>query len=193
MDITGEYIIPADRATVWAALNDPEVLKDCITGCEELVATEGEEGFQAKVAIKVGPVRANFRGTVRLEDIVENESYRLIGEGKGGAAGFAKFTSKVRLEDAEGGTRLSYSADAQLGGKLAQLGSRLIEGTARKYADEFFGCLVARLTPAAVEPGEPGEQVSAAPAKAASAGASSKRWILYAIVVAAALAIIALL
>lgn len=157
MDINGSYVIPSDRATVWKAINDPAILKDCIPGCEELNAVDdaGGGGFAALVVAKIGPVKASFRGAVRLENIVEGHSYTIAGEGKGGAAGFAKLASNVKLEDTEdGGTRLSYTADAQLGGKLAQLGSRLIEGTARKYADDFFACLTARLSPAA-EPAEP--------------------------------------
>lgn len=173
MDINGEYLIPSNRATVWAALNDPEVLKACIPGCEELTATEGQEGFEAKVTAKIGPVKATFRGAVRLEDIVEGEGYSLVGEGKGGPAGFAKLKSQVRLADAEGGaTRLTYTTDAQLGGKLAQLGSRLIEGTARKYADDFFACLTARLTPA-TETASAAEPQAAAPAAAGAAGAAA--------------------
>lgn len=151
MDISGTYLIPSDRATVWKAINDPAVLKDCIPGCEELNAVDEAEGggFAALVVAKIGPVKASFRGAVRLANIVEGHSYTIAGEGKGGAAGFAKLASNVLLEDAEdGATRLSYTADAQLGGKLAQLGSRLIEGTARKYADDFFASLTARLTPA---------------------------------------------
>lgn len=152
MDIKGAYLIPADRATVWQAINDPAILKECIPGCEELTAVAAAEGggFAALVVAKIGPVKASFRGAVRLQNIVEGRSYTIAGEGKGGAAGFAKLASNVLLEDAEdGGTRLSYTADAQLGGKLAQLGSRLIEGTARKYADDFFANLTTRLSPPA--------------------------------------------
>lgn len=159
MDINGVHLIPSDRATVWQSINDPEVLKACIPGCEELNATDEAQGkgYEALVVVKIGPVKASFRGTVRLQDIVEGRSYTIAGEGKGGAAGFAKLTSSVLLEDTEdGGTRLSYTADAQLGGKLAQLGSRLIEGTARKYADDFFARLTARLS-AQGEGSDPGQ------------------------------------
>lgn len=157
MDISGTYLIPSDRATVWKAINDPAVLKDCIPGCEELTAVDDTEGggFAALVVAKIGPVKASFRGAVRLANIVEEQSYTITGEGKGGAAGFAKLASNVLLEDAaDGATRLSYTADAQLGGKLAQLGSRLIEGTARKYADDFFANLTACLTPPDLASGE---------------------------------------
>lgn len=148
MDISGEYLIPADRRTVWQAINDPEVLRDCIPGCDSLTLAEDGLGYDATVTAKVGPVKATFRGSVRLEDIVEPESYRIVGEGKGGAAGFAKGGANVMLEEIDAGnTRLTYKADAQVGGKLAQLGSRLIQGTAKKYADDFFARLTARLSP----------------------------------------------
>lgn len=137
MELTGNRIIAADRATVWAKLNDADMLKACIPGCEELTGTPAD-GFSAVVKQKVGPVKATFKGSVTLEDVVEGESYRLVGEGKGGVAGFAKGAADVRLADVEGGTELTYVADAKVGGKLAQLGSRLIDGFARKMADQFF-------------------------------------------------------
>ncbi|MEM6421564.1 MAG: carbon monoxide dehydrogenase subunit G [Pseudomonadota bacterium] len=137
MEMAGERMIAADRATVWAALNDPEVLKACIPGCERMEKT-GDNTLEAEVTQKVGPVKAKFKGAVELQDVVEAESYRIVGEGKGGAAGFAKGGAKVTLSDAEGGTQLAYEAEAKVGGKLAQLGSRLIDGFAKKMADEFF-------------------------------------------------------
>lgn len=137
MDMKGSRTIAADRATVWAALNDPEVLKACIPGCEEFTGSP-EEGFEATVKQKVGPVKATFHGAVTLSDVVEGESYRISGEGKGGVAGFAKGAADVRLADVEDGTELSYDVEAQVGGKLAQLGSRLIAGFANKMADQFF-------------------------------------------------------
>lgn len=148
MDITGEYLIPADRRTVWQAINDPEVLRECIPGCDSLTPAEDGLGYDATVTAKVGPVKATFRGGVRLEDINEPASYRIVGEGKGGAAGFAKGGADVWLEEVDAdNTKLTYKADAQVGGKLAQLGSRLIQGTAKKYADDFFARLTARLSP----------------------------------------------
>ncbi|MEO0762372.1 MAG: carbon monoxide dehydrogenase subunit G, partial [Pseudomonadota bacterium] len=144
MELTGERLIAADRATVWAALNDPEVLKACIPGCERMEKT-AENALEAEVTQKVGPVKAKFKGAVTLEDIVETVSYRLVGEGKGGAAGFAKGGADVALVDAEGGTMLTYKAEAKVGGKLAQLGSRLIDGFAKKMADEFFDRFKAQL------------------------------------------------
>lgn len=138
MDMSGEYRLPAPRDAVWKALNDPEVLKASIPGCDELVMKSDTE-LSAKVTAKVGPVKAKFAGDVRLEDLNPPESYKLVGEGKGGAAGFAKGGANVTLEDVGGSeTILRYTAHADIGGKLAQLGSRLINGTAKKLADEFF-------------------------------------------------------
>lgn len=137
MELNGTITIAADRATVWSALNDPEVLKACIPGCTELTGTPAE-GFEAKVTQKVGPVKANFAGAVTLSDIVEGVSYNISGEGKGGAAGFAKGGADVALADVDGGTDLTYHVDAKVGGKLAQLGSRLIDSFAKKMADQFF-------------------------------------------------------
>lgn len=153
MDITGTYDIPGDRRTVWAALNDPEVLRECIPGCQEL--DRSEEGFNAKVTAKVGPVKATFSGTVTFEEVNEPESYVIVGSGKGGAAGFAKGRARVTLEEiGSDATRLSYTVDAQVGGKLAQVGNRLIQGTAQKYANDFFACFAARLAPAEVATAE---------------------------------------
>ena len=137
MDISGSQLIPADRQTVWAALNDPEVLKVCIPGCESLEKTSDTE-MTAAVTSKIGPVKAKFAGAVTLENVNPPESYTIVGEGKGGVAGFAKGTADVRLSEADGGTMLEYTAKAQVGGKLAQLGSRLIDSTAKKMAEEFF-------------------------------------------------------
>lgn len=137
MEMSGTRTIAADRATVWEALNDAEVLKACVPGCEELTGTP-EDGFDAVVKQKVGPVKATFKGGVTLSDVDAPNSYRITGEGKGGVAGFAKGGAVVTLSDVEGGTELSYEVEAKVGGKLAQLGSRLIDGFARKMADQFF-------------------------------------------------------
>lgn len=137
MELKGSRVISADRATVWSALNDPDVLKACIPGCTELTGNP-QDGFEAKVTQKVGPVKANFAGAVSLSDVVDGESYTISGEGKGGAAGFAKGGASVVLADVEGGTELTYDVDAKVGGKLAQLGSRLIDSFAKKMADQFF-------------------------------------------------------
>lgn len=138
MKMNDERVIQADRDTVWAALLSPEVLKECVSGAQEVTGSS-EEGFEATVVQKVGPVKATFKGTVTVSDITEGESLTLSGEGKGGAAGFAKGGAKVTLSDAEdGATRLTYEVDAKVGGKLAQLGSRLIDSFAKKMADQFF-------------------------------------------------------
>jgi carbon monoxide dehydrogenase subunit G len=137
MRMQGQRNINASRDAVWRALNDPEVLKACIPGCDELEKTSGTT-FEASVVQKVGPMKARFKGSVELSDIVEAESYTITGEGKGGAAGFAKGGATVHLSDDGEGTLLVYEAEAKVGGKMAQLGSRLIDGFARKLADEFF-------------------------------------------------------
>ncbi len=137
MQMSDTRDIKADRNTVFAALLSPEVLKECVPGAQEVTGTP-EDGFEAVVVQKVGPVKATFKGAVTVSDIVENESVTLSGEGKGGAAGFAKGGAKVTLEDCDGGTRLTYDVDAKVGGKLAQLGSRIIDGFAKKMADQFF-------------------------------------------------------
>jgi uncharacterized protein len=135
--MTGEYHLPADRATVWAKLNDPEVLKICIPGCEAF-DVDPSGAFHAIAKIKVGPVSARFKGTVTLSDLDPPNSYRIAGQGDGGISGFAKGGARVRLEDAEGGTKLSYDVEAEIGGKIAQLGSRLVASVAKKNADAFF-------------------------------------------------------
>jgi carbon monoxide dehydrogenase subunit G len=135
MSDTREIAAPTD--IVWRAILDAEVLRACIPGCESLSGSV-EEGYQAVVKQKVGPVSATFTGVVQLSDIVEGRSLRISGEGKGGVAGFAKGGADMVLEPTEGGTRLSYTVDASVGGKIAQLGSRIIDGFARKLADEFF-------------------------------------------------------
>jgi carbon monoxide dehydrogenase subunit G len=138
MEMHATRTIAADRMAVWQALNDPEVLKACIPGCEELTGSP-EEGFSAVVKQKVGPVKATFKGEVTLSDVVEGERYTISGEGKGGVAGFAKGGAQVKLSDAEGGgTDLHYDVEAKVGGKLAQLGSRLVDSFAQKMADQFF-------------------------------------------------------
>ncbi|MFL5336844.1 MAG: SRPBCC family protein [Geminicoccaceae bacterium] len=138
MDMTGEYRIPAPRQRVWEALNDPEILKAAIPGCEELNKLSDHE-LDARVRAKVGPVSATFTGKVTLNDLNPPISYRIAGEGKGGAAGFAKGGAEVNLSEDGTDTILRYTAKADVGGKLAQIGSRLIQGTARKMADDFFG------------------------------------------------------
>jgi len=148
MTMTGEVILPADRDAVWAALNDPEVLKTCIPGCQELAKVSDTE-FEAVAKVAVGPVKATFKGRISLQDLDPPNAYTIRGEGQGGVAGFAKGGAKVRLEPAEGGgTRLVYDVEATVGGKLAQLGGRLVNGVAKKNADDFFASFVKALSPA---------------------------------------------
>ncbi len=137
MELTGEQRISASRTQVWEALNDPEILKQCIPGCESLEKISDTE-FSADVTAKVGPVKAKFKGHVTLSDLDPPNGYTLSGEGKGGAAGFGKGEAKVTLEEDGTATVLRYAVEAKVGGKLAQIGSRLVDGTARKMADEFF-------------------------------------------------------
>lgn len=137
MKLSDSRDIRAEPATVWAAILNPEVLKECIPGCQTMTGSVAD-GYEAVVKQKVGPVSATFTGLVQLTDIVEGRSLRIAGEGKGGVAGFAKGGADVTLEPTEGGTRLSYEVEASVGGKIAQLGSRIIDGFAKKMADEFF-------------------------------------------------------
>ena len=144
LEMTGEYVLPLDRAAVYAALNDAEVLKRCIPGCEQLEKLSDTE-FAAVARFEVGPVKARFKGKVRLLDLDPPQGYRIAGEGEGGVAGFAKGHAAVTLTEVAEGTRLSYKAEAQVGGKLAQLGQRLLAGTAKKIADKFFANFAAAL------------------------------------------------
>lgn len=146
MDMTGERRIPAPRHMVWEALNDPEVLRTCIPGCERLEATTPED-MDATAAVRIGPIAARFSGKVHLSDIDEPNGYTITGEGQGGVAGFAKGGAKVHLSDLEfGETELRYEVQAQVGGKIAQLGARLIDSTAKSLADKFFDNLTEELT-----------------------------------------------
>ncbi len=205
MELEASRVLPADRETVWAALNDPETLRRCIPGCESLERAE-DGTLAAKVTAKVGPVSAKFAGTVALHDQVPPESYRLAFQGQGGAAGFAKGEAWVRLEAMpEGGTTMHYRSKASIGGKLAQVGARLVDASARKLADDFFERFAKEVTPAA--PAEAAEAASgaaaagAAPAAGAGAtvatptpsaapaqGGSRTAWIVAAVVVAALVA-----
>jgi uncharacterized protein len=137
MKMSGEEMIVAPRAAVWEALNDTDVLKSCIPGCDSIIRHSPTK-LEAKVTIKLGPVKAGFTGVVNLTDMDPPNGYRISGEGKGGLAGFASGGADVKLEDAPGGTLLKYDVDAQVGGKLAMLGSRLIDSTAQSLATQFF-------------------------------------------------------
>ncbi len=148
MDMTGERRIPAPRQEVWERLNDPETLKNCIPGCETVEKLSDTE-FTAKVVARVGPVKANFSGKVTLSDLDPPAGYTISGEGTGGVAGFAKGGAKVTLDEEGSETVLRYAVQAQVGGKLAQIGSRLIDATARKMADQFFSRFVTAVSPEA--------------------------------------------
>lgn len=137
MELSGDHRIAASRQAVWNALNDPQVLKACIPGCESLTR-DGDNAFNAIVQAKIGPVRAKFSGRVELSNIRPPESYTITGEGKGGTAGMAKGGADVVLEEDGDGTMLRYSVNADVGGKLAQIGSRLVKSAANKQAREFF-------------------------------------------------------
>lgn len=137
MEMQDSRVIAAPRDTVFEAILKPEMLKACIPGAQEVTGSP-EEGFEAVVVQKVGPVKATFKGAVTVEDVVPGTSLRLVGEGKGGAAGFAKGAATVTLADHGDGTELTYAVDAKVGGKIAQLGSRIIDGFAKKMADQFF-------------------------------------------------------
>lgn len=137
MELTGEYRIAASKAKVWAALNDAEILGRCIPGCEELTKSS-DTAMSAKVVLKIGPVKARFSGNVTLENLDPPNGYTIVGEGQGGVAGFAKGGADVQLVEDGDETILTYQAKAQVGGKIAQLGSRLIQSTAAKLADKFF-------------------------------------------------------
>ena len=145
MDLTGEYTIPATRQEVWDALNDTEVLKVCVPGCDEMEKISDTE-FTAKITAKIGAVRAKLKGKVELSDVDAPNGYTMTGSGQGGVAGFAKGGAKVMLSNApDGGTLLKYEAKAELGGKLAAVGSRVIQGVAKKMADDFFGAFARQL------------------------------------------------
>jgi uncharacterized protein len=165
MEMTGEFRIPATRQRVWEALNDPEILKSSIPGCQTIEKLSDTE-FTAKVVAQVGPVKANFSGKVTLSDLDPPQSYTIAGEGSGGVAGFAKGSAKVNLGEEADGTVLNYAVQAHVGGKLAQIGSRLIDSVARKMAENFFTRFVAAVAPEAPAPpagaGAPGGAPSVA-------------------------------
>jgi carbon monoxide dehydrogenase subunit G len=176
--MTGECRIEAPRETVWAALNDPEVLKRCIAGCEELEKVSDTE-FTATVKLKVGPVSAKFAGAVTLSDLDPPASYTISGVGKGGAAGFAKGGAKVTLAADDGATVLNYEVEGLVGGKLAQIGSRLVDSTAKKFADDFFRRFAEEVAgPAEPEmPAEAAPEAAETPEVAAGSGLAPGIWV----------------
>jgi carbon monoxide dehydrogenase subunit G len=137
MEFKGSQTIAASRDVVWKCLNDPAMLQSCVPGCESFTES-GPDEFTAVVVAAIGPVKARFKGTLMLSDRVEASAYRIVGKGEAGIAGFGKMTAGVRLVDTDDGTLLTYEADAEVGGKLAQVGSRLVASVANKLADEFF-------------------------------------------------------
>jgi carbon monoxide dehydrogenase subunit G len=150
MEILGSQIIPADKQTVWNALNNPEVLKNCLPGCESVELTAPDE-FKVAITTAIGPLKAKFKGTLNVTEANPPESCILVFEGQGGAVGFGKGSSKVTLTSVENGTELSYNAQAHVGGKLAQIGSRLIDSVAKKMSDDFFKAFNRELTPVTPE------------------------------------------
>lgn len=180
MEIAGESLVPAPQQRVWDALNDPEVLKACIAGCQRLDKVSDTE-FSAIVTTRVGPISATFRGTVNLSELDPPNSYTLTGRGQGGAAGFAKMVSRVSLQGQGDQTLLRYTAHAEVGGKLASVGSRLVQSVARKNADDFFAAFTRQLSGpemaqaeapagAAPSPARPAAPVAAAAAPSAGGG-----------------------
>jgi len=201
MELAGESLIPAPIDTVWAGLNNPDILRACIPGCEALEQVSPTE-MTARVVQKVGPVSASFSGKVTLSDLDPPHSYRITGQGSGGVAGFAKGSALIQLTEQDGGTKLTYTVDVTLGGKIAQLGGRMIKGLAGRLADQFFQTFSDHVTGAAKAPSPAVSQ----PATAQAAGPSSKAtgnavhaepgWRLFALagwVTAAVLAIVAIL
>jgi carbon monoxide dehydrogenase subunit G len=173
MELNGDVLVAAPRTRVWTALNDPEVLRRCIPGCETMAAT-GEHEMAATVAVKLGPVRARFNGRVRMEDVRPGEGCTLQFEGQGGAAGMARGASSVALSDEPGGTRVSYRTQASVAGKLGQVGGRMIDAAARQMADQFFAAFQAEVAPTPAQTAEAapaGEQPAAAAPSVESAAA----------------------
>jgi len=146
MDLAGSYTIPAKQSAVWAALNDLNILIECIPGYETTLSMLSETEFAATIVVKIGPLKARFNGKVELSEIDPNNSYRMQGEGSGGVAGFAKGSARVHLQGAGDSTVLTYEIEAQIGGELAQLGSRLITGVVKSMAEEFFTTLVSKVS-----------------------------------------------
>lgn len=184
MEMTNTRVVPAAPDVVWAALNDPALLKECLPGCETFEAT-GDNQWRAVMAARVGPVSARFTGTMRMQDIVPPTGYTLKFEGQGGAAGFANGEAKVSLAPEGAATALTYAVKAQVGGKLAQIGSRLIDGAAAKIADDFFARFAERLAapPAPQVVAEEGEVVALASGRAPGAQPWI-RWVSLAAIVA---------
>lgn len=181
MELHGDRLIPAPLAATWAALNDPETLKACIAGCESLERT-GDDAYTALVALKIGPVSARFKGNLKMTNVQAPTSYTINFDGQGGVAGFGRGSADVRLAaEGDAATRLAYDARAQVGGKMAQIGSRLIDATAGKITEDFFKAFEAHLK--SQQPAPAGVQVAApAPAARVAEPAGTLGWVLAAIV-----------
>jgi hypothetical protein len=182
MEMKGSRVVPTAIDATWQALNDPDVLRACIPGCESIERT-GDTEYQVTMTARVGPVNAKFRGRLALADLVPPQSYTLRFEGQGGAAGFANGTARVALATADGGTRIDYAVSARVGGKLAQIGSRLIDGAAAKLADDFFARFVERAS------GPTAEGAGAPPAELAAALRTMRTRLLIAAVIVAGIAV----
>jgi carbon monoxide dehydrogenase subunit G len=180
MELQGERLIPASVDATWAALNDPEVLKACIAGCESIERT-GPDAMTAVVAMKVGPVSARFKGNIALTNVQPPNGYTINFDGQGGVAGFGKGSADVALGAEDAQTRLKYHARASVGGKMAQIGSRLIDATATKLTEDFFSAFEAHLRAA----GAPGEVAQPVPATEAEVGIGKLWWLIGAVVVLA--------
>jgi len=190
MEMENERRLPLPRDTVWEALNDPDVLQACIPGCEAFDKAD-ENTYDAVVSAKVGPVKARFKGRLTLDDIQPPESYSMSFEGKGGQAGFVKGSASVRLDEEEGGCRVGYSAKATLGGKLAQLGSRLVDGAAHKTANDFFDNFVEHMG-GGTEEAAAGEGAESAEGQGQASAAASGRNVWPWVVAAGVLVLIAI-
>jgi len=193
MDMTGEYRIPAPRQAVWDALNDPEVLKASIPGCDAVEKVSDTE-LKAKVTLKIGPVKAKFAGDVTLSDMDPPNGYTISGKGKGGAAGFGSGSATVSMIEENGETVLSYSAKASVGGKIAQVGQRLIDSTSKKLADEFFANFVEHLAAtgvsSAASSAQECEEVPIPAVEPAEPASSNKSWLVIAGIIMIALAVL---
>lgn len=179
MELKGERLIQAPIEKIWAGLNDPDTLKACIAGCESL-ERNGDDAFQALVAVRVGPVSAKFKGNLKMTDVKPPTSYTIHFDGQGGVAGFGKGSADVQLVPEAGGTKLSYIARAQVGGKMAQVGSRLIDAAAAKITEDFFAAFEAQVAPPPAE----GAVAEAAPS---AGGNKLVWWVVAAVVVIAAI------
>ena len=193
MELHGDRLIPASLDATWAALNDPEALQACIAGCESLERT-GDDAYTAVVALKIGPVSARFKGNLKMSNVQAPTSYTINFDGQGGVAGFGRGSADVRLAaESAVATRLSYDARAQVGGKMAQIGSRLIDATAGKITDDFFKAFEAYLRAQAPQPAGAPAAPPAAPLVASARPAEpagTLGWVLAAIVVLAAVVVV---